>query len=281
MNRQTHRYMQTVQKDRNKFYLPAQKILYAALLEQIKPVIAKVTLHSSSHSLEHLIKDAPMIIAFKSIYTQVGNHFARAQYFALLDEPKKNMKFKDDDEPIITGPHTHLQPQQLTGDDNDEQEDSFTKLWRNQVNDFVDGEGAEMVTNINDATRNMIKDFLADAIKNGTSASDLAGNLRDHWTDLARVRSMTIARNEVNRAQNFATNEGAEMTGLELVKTWVHSGGGDTDRQNHLDADGMTVDFDESFNINADYTPMYPHDGSGDASDEINCNCTFYNTRKK
>jgi len=266
----SRRYMQNVQRDRNRFYVQAQKIFYAALMEQMRPVFFKVSVHESSHSLEHLIKDAPMIAAFKLVYTDVGNHFARVQFMSLLGI--KSMK-------AMTGPTTGTQS--IAGDAAEAEEDDFAKLWRGQVSDFIEGEGAEMVANINDSTRDMVKTFLSDAIKNGTPGNQLAASLRDHWTDLSRTRAMTISRNEVNRAQNFATNEGAEMTGLTLVKTWVHSGGGDTDRPDHADADGQTVDFEDTFDIGDGYTPMYPHDGSGGPEDEINCNCAFYNTRKK
>lgn len=283
-----HYYMQTVLKDRLKFMNMAQKLLLNALNLQIKPVLNKVDVHHGP--TDHLIKTDALKDAFKKIYTDVGSHFAKAQYDSLMmgkkksknSLSKKSMRFKDDDEddddePTMTGPHSTL----LQSTDEAMDEDEFDNEWRKTISDYIDSDGAEMITNITDSTKNYIKEYISEAIKNGTSAAELASDMRDHFADFNRSRSMLIARTEIARAQNFATNEGAKMTGLELTKTWLHAGNSPNDRDDHADADGQEVDFDDTFDINSDYAPSYPHDGSGGADEEANCNCTFFTSRKK
>lgn len=250
-----HRYTQTVIAGRQKFIAPAQRLFYAALRDQVKPVAEKLQHHFQSHGMEHLIKEDALIIGFKRVYKQVGMHFGKATYDSLISEAKamKALTRKD-------------------GDD-------FEDLLDAAIDEFIRTTGAKMITAITETTRESVRTWLADAIKNGTGAAKLASDFEKHFKDFNKIRSMAIARTEVGRASNWANYEAGNMTGLELEKTWLHAGSSQYDRPEHVAASGQTVDYDEPFEIDSDYTPMYPQDGSGGASEEVNCNCTFYQRR--
>ena len=53
------------------------------------------------------------------------------------------------------------------------------------------------------------------------------------------------------------------------TKTWVHVGGGETDRSEHVAMDGETVDFDGVFSNGA----RWPHDSAMDADENAYCCC--------
>lgn len=255
------RYLQTVLKDRLRFTPIIQRAVLKGLNEQIQPVLNKLVTHHSSQNLDHLIKPEPIHKALEQCYNTVSKHFAKATYDGLVFGTKKALKTKDDGD--------EEEPEEFD-------EADFNKM----LQAFIADVGADMVSDITDATMRKLQTYIAEAIKEGTGAAELAANIRKDFSDFNRVRSMLIARTEVARAQNFGTFAGGKMSGFELTKTWIHSGSSKYDRDSHEDADGQEVDMDDDFDIDSDYAPSYPHDGSGGADEECNCNCTFYTTRK-
>ena len=244
-----HRFVQTVLTGRAKFIAPAQRLFFSALQAQINPVAKKLITHYQAHSMDHLIKEDALVDGFKKVYSKVGNHFGRAVYDSLMATDKR-----------------------LKDDDDDFDMDAA-------IEEFIKKQGGVMITAITKATRERVRDYIAEAIKNGTGAAQLAADFKKDFSDFNRVRSMAIARTEVGRASNWASYEAGNMTGMELEKTWLHAGSSKDDRETHVAASGQTVAYEDTFEIDGSYAPMYPQDGSGDASEEVNCNCTFYQKR--
>ena len=93
---------------------------------------------------------------------------------------------------------------------------------------------------------------------------------------IGRSRAATIARTETHAAASFATDEANRELGLPAQKKrWVSVGDART-RPSHAAANGQEVGIDEPFIIRdkgAEIEMKYPHDGSGGASNNINCRC--------
>jgi hypothetical protein len=93
---------------------------------------------------------------------------------------------------------------------------------------------------------------------------------------IGRSRAATIARTETHAAASFATDEATRELGLPAQKKrWVSVGDART-RPSHAAANGQEVGIDEPFIIRdkgAEIEMKYPHDGSGGASNNINCRC--------
>ena len=97
---------------------------------------------------------------------------------------------------------------------------------------------------------------------------------------LAR-RAEDISRTEtasgVEMARAEATRQAMEKAGLgdeALTKRWVHSGGIDDARQQHLVMHGKEVIGEDTKFVLPDGTLMlYPHDPAGGAKHNINCRC--------
>jgi hypothetical protein len=83
----------------------------------------------------------------------------------------------------------------------------------------------------------------------------------------------TIARTEVMGAANLAGHEAAGVVHqtMPLLKTWL-SAGDDRTRDDHADADGQTVPYDEPFLVGGEELD-YPLDPNGSAENTINCRC--------
>lgn len=133
---------------------------------------------------------------------------------------------------------------------------------------------ASRVADINKTTRDRIKDIIAQGVEAGDTVEEIARGIDGLYLDeIIPDRSMTIARTEVGNAANFASNEAAQATGVEMEKTW-NSLGDEFVRAEHQDADGQTVAQDEDFVVGDEYLG-WPGDISKGASagNVINCRC--------
>jgi hypothetical protein len=248
-----HKIVLATQAARSRFYVHDSKVMLIALNKTIEPVIAKFITHSHVNlEIDHLVKPGFIKDAIVQIYKDVSPMFARSQYEALV---QRYVKSEWDDEL-----------------------DDFIAA-------FIEGQGAEMVTAITDTTRKQIKSFLEDAIHEGTGAADMAGALRNYFSDFNRTRAMLIARTEIHRASNFGSYTSRDMFQKDydatLIDTWLHAGNSPLSRSTHEAADGQQRQHGTPFNLLNGYSPLYPQDGSGGAEEEANCNCLVYSFRKR
>lgn len=80
--------------------------------------------------------------------------------------------------------------------------------------------GAEMVTQILSTTREQLADALADGVRQGRSAEQIAADITSHFESFPASRAAVIARTEVPRAYNYATvaaGRAAKVARAQLV----------------------------------------------------------------
>ncbi len=250
-------------QNRNRFIAPARKALNIALNKQVAPVLHYLEghHHASLGHIDPLIQKHPLEAAFKAMYKEAGHYFGKARYNGLA------IMASD-------GKEGHFMLHYKADEDFEDEMDTA-------INDFIAGDAGKYITSITETTREKVKHYLQSAIDDGVGAADLAMKLRDDFTDFNRVRSYAIARTEIGRASNFAGDTAADMIekdyDVQLLDTWLHAGSSKDDRETHLEADGQEVKHGETFDIDADYHPYYPQDGSGGADEEVNCNCLVVN----
>lgn len=110
---------------------------------------------------------------------------------------------------------------------------------------------------------------LRKAVEEGLGIDDAAKRLREVFDDLRRNRLTTIARTEIQSAQNQAANDTMRDLGAEY-KQWLTAGPGiEGIRVSHLELHGMVMRMDEPFPNGL----MYPGDRSGPIEEWINCRC--------
>jgi len=256
MDRAHAYYIQSVIQMRNRYIPRAHKLFAMALNKMFAPVYQQFEQTHATKGLTDLIKETALVPAFKLIYSEVGKTFFKAEYTGLGG---KSMKA-----------------------------DSYDDWLDGQVSDFIQSEGADYVTKITETMRKQLKNYIEDNMINtgeNIGAAKLASDLRKYFDSFNKVKAMTVARTEVGRASNWAGQTSRERfsddNNVELVKTWLHAGSSDDDRESHVEASGQTVGNDAHFEIDGGYEPLYPQDGSGGAEEEANCNCTVFASRKK
>jgi HK97 family phage portal protein len=123
------------------------------------------------------------------------------------------------------------------------------------------------ITQIEDYTREKLRETLLEGLSKGESQADLAKRIRDLY-NFASSRSKTIARTEVSQSVNggrfiVLKNEGAER------HEWVTSRD-ERVRETHREEDGHVVVVGQPFQVTH---LAYPGDVVGSPAEIINCRC--------
>jgi SPP1 gp7 family putative phage head morphogenesis protein len=129
--------------------------------------------------------------------------------------------------------------------------------------------GAERVVGINDTTRKLLREALADGVDKGESAAKLRKRIIGVFDDASKSRANNIARTEVTRASNFGAMEGLRQAGAE-EKEWLATQDGHV-RDTHAAMDHQVRKIDELFEARGKRA-MYPGD-FGLAEEDCNCRC--------
>lgn len=83
---------------------------------------------------------------------------------------------------------------------------------------WLDDRGAELVSGVLDTTRKQIAEALADGVRTGQTTTQIAADLRAHFSDFPATRAGTIARNEINVAYLRATIVAGQAAGVQKVQ---------------------------------------------------------------
>ncbi len=111
---------------------------------------------------------------------------------------------------------------------------------------FLETEGAELVTAINETTREALRATLAEGFELGESIVNLRNRVEEVFTTATRSRATMIARTESIRAANFGTVEAYRQSEVVIAKEWL------TERDDRvcpwcLSMDGKIVDLDKDY----------------------------------
>ena len=118
------------------------------------------------------------------------------------------------------------------------------------------------------------KTTLSQAYQEGVGIDETARRLREDFKNLRDHRLRTIARTEIQSAQNEGTNETMRELGVRY-KQWLTVGDSNVrgnhprDEYDHISLHGEVVQYDEPFSNGL----MFPGDRTGDIGDWINCRC--------
>ena len=145
------------------------------------------------------------------------------------------------------------------------------------VDAFMRLQGADHVVAVTNTTRRSIRSAIRAARADGLSVDNTAKLVVEKTSGaIGRARASTIARTETHAAASYATDEATRQLDLpNQKKRWVAVGDART-RASHAAANGQEVPIDDPFLIRDKGSTIemkYPHDGSGGASNNINCRC--------
>ncbi len=149
-----------------------------------------------------------------------------------------------------------------------------------RIDEFFESHGLKFAQEVNKETRRRIIDAIAAGISAGEGIAKIKDRVSEVFKAATETRSELIARTEVSRASNFATQEGYKQSGVVRAKEWLTAA---DERLCEFCAamDGKIIGLDENFfdkgdemsgengNLKLDYEnvaspPLHP-----------NCRCTL------
>jgi len=137
---------------------------------------------------------------------------------------------------------------------------------------FLDNIAGERSALMNGTTRKNLRATLSEGVGLGENLSKLQDRVMAAVVDAGAVRAETIARTEIVRASNFATEEAFLQAGV-TEKEWLATQD-DRTRDSHAEMDGQKVPVGEDFVSPDGYSAQYPGD-FGVAEEDINCRCSI------
>lgn len=140
---------------------------------------------------------------------------------------------------------------------------------------WVRKHAAKKVSEVAKTTKTRIANAIERGVDEDQTTAQIARRIRDEVGGMSRSRARTIARTETHAAvgssQQIEMTAVAEENDLKLKKTWT-STEDDTTRETHIEADGQTVDLDDTFTVGDDEL-LFPGDPDGSPEEVINCRC--------
>jgi uncharacterized protein with gpF-like domain len=140
---------------------------------------------------------------------------------------------------------------------------------------YLEREAAQKIADISQRSTNRIRKILMAGVAEGKPTNQIAREIAEQIPRMTREHAATIARTETHSAAVAAVYETAQFKRVPVkTKTWW-SVGDKLVRPTHVEAHGLTIPFDQPFEVGG-YLMMYPGDSSmGAGAEEItNCRCS-------
>lgn len=143
--------------------------------------------------------------------------------------------------------------------------------WLRMVREYVAQIGATRVTQVNETTKEMIRQVITQALDESMGAYEASELLKERWLGLSTTRAERIARTEIIAASNHGTLVGVSNVISPLNKVWISvidnrtRGMEPRDKFNHVVMNGVSVPRDEPFDVQGE-SMMFPGDSSMGAS---------------
>lgn len=142
-------------------------------------------------------------------------------------------------------------------------------LIREEMLEWIENEGADLVTNITETTKEGLRSTITKGIEEGEGIPEIASRVSNVFEVAATSRSFTIARTETHNSMargSFLTYKAANVE----KKEWIATQDSRT-RSKHSKMDGEIVGMDEEFSNGL----MHPGDSKGRTDEVINCRCAL------
>lgn len=152
-----------------------------------------------------------------------------------------------------------------------------------EVHNYVTEFAAERITDINNTTRESIRDIIDIGQREGKTFTEIESELAGMFEGAQKHRARTIARTEMSRAANRAKVTTQDNSGVVRGRQWLVMRDDGT-RDAHRELDGEMTGPKQPFSIPrgewAGATAMHPCD-FGIVELDVNCRCTVVATSDK
>ena len=157
--------------------------------------------------------------------------------------------------------------------------DDLQEIKSKLLNKFLSKYSGHTVVDVSETTKRILNKRITEYSGAGYSYKDLVKKIiEDTKGEIGKKRAMIIARTETQKAIGETNYQTAVKAKLKN-KTWLHLGGGKTDRTSHKALHGKTVPIKEKFDVGAEgQTPAvkmrFPKDPECRVAGQIiNCEC--------
>lgn len=138
---------------------------------------------------------------------------------------------------------------------------------------WIQNEGLLKAKDLTETTMLGIRGIIEQGQLEGLGSRAIANLIRKNTAGISRTRAIVIARTETHNAATFAGQEAARSMRVKMTKAWLAHPGGRT-RPTHFEANGQTVDLDETYTVGG-FKMMRPGDDSfgAPAGEIVQCRC--------
>jgi len=140
----------------------------------------------------------------------------------------------------------------------------------NRVKKFIDKKTFKFANEINETTKDKLKDVLSEGVDEEEGIDELSKRVADVFKIRKGMETERIARTEVLSTSNEATIEAYVQSDVVEKKEWLATMD-DRVRDSHAEMNGKVVELDERFSNGL----LFPGDPMGDPEEIINCRCTI------
>lgn len=225
---------------------------YARILKAKRRKMMAFVLKNMKGSPETIAANAASLVnedylekLYKDMYTKVGGYWARRQYNNLLGQKA----------------------------------DIRDAVWNIQLQQWVDTNTGELIKSVQGTMKKwvqaVVQKYVDEAMSEGIGLEKLTQEasqyLKGAYTGYEEWKVRQIISQEVLSAYSVSNEIGATSTGLDLKKTWIHSGAVHP-HENHVKLDGETIRKEDDFDVGG-YPAAFPRDQRLPASESINCMC--------
>lgn len=227
---------------------------FERVLKPLRRKAMKVVLDNMTGSYETLAINAASLVDefylpdfYNKLYTGVGGYWARRQYNDLLG---------------------------LKADIRD-------AVWNIELQQWVSANTGKLIVSVEGTLKEWVRKTVADyveiGIEEGLGLEALTqrakGILKASYTGYETWKVRQIVSQEVLSAYSVSNKIGADASGLEYTKTWIHSGSRHP-HLNHVALNGVKIGRKDFFRVGI-YKAKYPRDVTLGASESIGCMCSI------
>lgn len=231
---------------RRRYELFAERVVYRALRETIKPILDD---YDNPLSMEPIEK------AIMNLYVFIGSDSAKKEYDRLSIE-----------EPVKAAPS-----------------DFFLNTWRRWMTNYVQLNLGKMIVDITSNTRDTINKAIAKGAEEGLTRGQISKLIeKETLGEIGKRRARVIARTEgmtaANEGKTRSSDDWEKERGTRLYKLWIHSGS-PNERSWHVEMDSRPpIPKEDKFvvtNPNTGVTSYmdFPAEVNAPAVERIQCNC--------
>lgn len=149
-------------------------------------------------------------------------------------------------------------------------EGKILPVMRKDYLEWLDTYGTNMITKVNDTTKELTRRIIRKGLINGDSTDSIADELEKSIVEYTKSRAVLIAETETHNSFMYGNFMSAQESGFKY-KTYITAGDGRV-RPRHVPLNNVRIKIDERFSNGG----LYPGDPALGPKDNCRCRCSIW-----